>query len=150
MQCLLIKDIFDKFLINEGNITTSNTFHFDGRINSSFFDKEELDSMTEDFIYWKNIKHICFEIIRGKKVPTHMKLVFSFPKNSYPRIINECGISNLTPQDIGGLYLHINYDNNHITAITGTSLNLFSMDKTLDRYWDDLMKKFLDSHFEIE
>lgn len=149
MQCILVQDIFDSFLISDGEISTAGTFTFNGRINTNFYDSDELETITEDFLFWKNIKHICFEIIRGKKVPTRLKLVFAFPKSGYQKIINDCGM-NISTKDIGGLYLHILYENNEVTAITGTSLNVFTMDKTLDKYWDNLMKNFLSKHFEIE
>ncbi len=149
MQNLLVKETFDSFLLCEGEIHTSNSFSISGRINSGFYDSDELNNMTEDFVFWKNLKHICFEIIRGKKVPTKMKLVFAMPQNSFSKIISDSG-SSILEDSIGGLYLHINYENNAITAITGTSLKIFSMDKTLDKYWDNLMKGFLCKHFEIE
>lgn len=149
MQNLLVRETFDSFILCEGEIHTSNSFTINGRVNAGFYDPDELDNMTEDFVFWKNFKHICFEIIRGKKVPTKMKLVFAMPKSSYSKIITDSGI-NITEESIGGLYLHINYENNIITAITGTSLKIFTMDKTLDKYWDNLMKGFLSTHFEIE
>jgi hypothetical protein len=78
-----------------------------------------------------------------------MKLVFAFPKSNYDKIISDSGINN-TANDIGGLYLHILYENNQITVVTGTTLNIFTLDKTLDMYWDNLMKAFLGKHFDIE
>ena len=76
-----------------------------------------------------------------------MKLVFCMPKSSYPKIIEDTGIT-LLPENIGGLYLHILYENNEIEIITCTSLNLFTMDKTLDKYWDKTMRSFLSRHFD--
>lgn len=149
MQNLLVKETFDSFLLCDGEIHTANSISISGRINAGFYNSDELENITDDFVFWKNIKHICFEIIRGKKVPTKMKLVFAMPKSSYSKIIIDSGI-NIPEENIGGLYLHINYENNIITAITGTSLNVFTMDKTLDKYWDNLMKGFLDKNFEIE
>lgn len=147
MQNLLVQDTFDSFLLCDGEIHTSNTISINGRINKNFYSNEELESIKEDFVAWKNLKHICFEIIKGKKVPTKMKLVFCMPKSSYPKIIEDNGIT-LLPESIGGLYLHILYENNEIEIITGTSLNLFTMDKTLDKYWDKTMRSFLSGHFD--
>lgn len=149
MQNILVQDTFDSFLISEGEISTSNTFTFNGSINKNFYDTNELGDIYEDFIFWKQLKHICFEIIRGKKVPTHMKLIFALPKNSYRKIIGDSGM-NISVDSIGGLYLHVLYENNQITVITGTSLNIFTMDKTLDKYWDNIMKNFLNKYFDTE
>ena len=43
---------------------------------------------------------------------------------------------------IVGLYLNIRYDNGEMYCITGTSLNFFTMDKTLDLEWDKAVKQF--------
>lgn len=148
MQNLLVQDTFDSFLLCDGEIHTANVISINGRINKNFYDSQELESINEDFVIWKNLKHICFEIIKGKKVPTKMKLVFSLPKSSYAKIIEDCG-ATLTPENIGGLYLHVLYENNQIEIITGTSLNIFTMDKTLDKYWDSTMQSFLSKHFDV-
>ena len=148
MHDTLATDIFDAFLISEAEICTSGTFHINGRINKNFYDSDELQNINEDFISWKQLKHICFEIIRGNKVPTRMKLVFASPKKCYDKIIQDCGIS-LSTENIGGLYIHVLYENNEISIITGTTLNVFTMDKTLDQYWDRATIEFLRHHFDV-
>lgn len=148
MQSLLVNDVFDSFLLCDGEIHTSNTFSINGRINKDFYSSEELASVTEDFATWKNLKHICFEIIKGKKVPTKMKLVFAMPQSSFPKIIED-STSPIVPENIGGLYIHILYENNAVEIITGTSLNIFTMDKTLDTYWDKMTVAFLSKNFDI-
>lgn len=148
MQNLLVKDTFDSFLFCDGEIHTANTISINGRINRNFYTSEELELINEDFVSWKKLKHICFEAIKGKKVPTKMKLIFSLPKNAYPKIIEDSGVSLLS-ENIGGLYIHIIYENNEIEIITGTSLNIFTMDKVLDKFWDKTMHTFLSKHFDI-
>ena len=118
-------------------------------INKAFFDKDEIENFTEDFATWKNLRNICFEIIKGKKVPTRLKLVMAFPKVNYSKIVRELG-SSIAEENISGLYFHIIYESNQIHIITSSSLNLFTMDKSLDNYWDKLISKFLESHFDTE
>ncbi len=149
MQNLLSGNIFDSFLCCDGEISTATTYSFHGRINKDFYTSDELETLTEDFIPWKNIKHICYEIIKGKKPPTKIKLVLSLPKASYSKMISDTGVP-FTPENIGGLYLHLLYEKNEMTIITGTSLNIFTMDKTLDQYWDNQIKIFLDNHFNTQ
>lgn len=148
MNQLLINELFDTFLLSDGEITTANSFTINGRVNKSFYSEDELNNI-ENFIPWKNIKHICFEIIKGKKVPSKMKFVFTAPSSNYEKILSESG-ATFNVNDIGGLYLHIYFENNEITCITGTSLNTFSLDKTLDSYWDNLIFKFLSTNFQCE
>lgn len=146
MQHLLVQDTFDSFLICDGEINTSNTFSINGRINRDFYNSDELKTIDEDFVAWKNLKHICFEIIKGKKVPTEMKLVLTMPKSRYSQI---AAGTLIVPNNISGLYIHILYESNAITVITGTSLNIFSMDKSVDKIWDNMILKFLSQHFNI-
>ena len=136
MQNLLVKDTFDSFLICSGEIITGSSFSFDGHINKAFFDKDEIENFTENFATWKNLRNICFEIIRGKKVPTRLKLVMAFPKVNYSKIVRELG-SSIAEENISGIYFN-------------SSLKLFTMDKSLDNYWDKLISKFLESHFDTE
>ena len=149
MQKLLVADTFDHFLMCESEIITSSSFNLDGRINRDFYDSDELEHINDDFVFWKNIKHICFEIIKGHKVPKKLRLVFALSKTKYNEIIEKSGMS-ISADDIGGLYLHITYENGKTEIITGTSLNTFTMDKTLDHYWDKSVTAFLLEHFNME
>lgn len=149
MQHLLMKETFDFFLFCEGQIRSASTFHLDGRINRDYFDSEELPDMSENFVSWAGIRPVVFSIIQGKKVPTKLKLVFALPSDCYTDILKQCA-SSLSPSDLGGLHLHILYENDAITLITGTSLNVFTLDKTIDSCWDNVVRTLLKQHFDIE
>lgn len=149
MQHLLVKETFDNFLLCDGQINTSNSFTINGRINPQFYTSDELKTMENEFICWENIKHICFEIVKGTKVPTKMKLVFSLSPNKYSEIINKSGMI-IDESQIGGLYIHILYEHNKLEVITGTSLNTFTMDKTLDKYWDNTILSYFNQYFSCE
>ena len=41
------------------------------------------------------------------------------------------------------MYLNLNYDGTRLTCTTGISLKLFTMDKTLEKAWDDAAQKKL-------
>lgn len=45
--------------------------------------------------------------------------------------------------DIGGLILNIRYDSAGLFCTTALSLNLFTMDKSLEHTWDQMVRKFL-------
>ena len=57
---------------------------------------------------------------------------------------------DILSSDVGGLYIHILYENDSIEIITGTSLNTFTLDKTLDKYWDKTVINFFESKFNCE
>ena len=43
---------------------------------------------------------------------------------------------------VGGMYLNIRYENGELYCVTGTSVNFFTLDKSLDMEWDEAMKEF--------
>ena len=47
------------------------------------------------------------------------------------------------PEQVGGLFLNIHYENQHLSCVTGLSLNQFTLDKTLEREWDESIRTFL-------
>ena len=55
-------------------------------------------------------------------------------------------VPGMSPDSVGGLYVNVLYENNEMTVVTGTSMNLFTMDKTLEREWDESVKQFLKKH----
>lgn len=149
MHELLIAGTFDNFLLCDGEICTATAFTINGHFNKNFFSENELNTMNDDFSTWKNIRHIAFEIIKGDKVPSKMKLVLALSKTKYEEIIAKSGMDILS-SDVGGLYIHVLYENDSIEIITGTSLNTFTLDKTLDKYWDKTVINFFESKFNCE
>ena len=54
--------------------------------------------------------------------------------------------SGISSEQIQGLYLNIRYEDGALYCVTGTSLNLFTMDKILENEWDKAVEKFMRSH----
>lgn len=154
MSKLLISDTFHNFLLSEATITTYNSFIIDGHINKDFYTTDELEekNLTEQSIsYWETLKPFCFELIKGKKTPLSFKIVFLLSPANVSKLLSQSGIA-LTVDDINGLFLNIKYNNNVLHCITGTSLKLFTLDKTMENEWDKAVQKFLKAHeiaFEI-
>lgn len=144
MSKLLISDTFNKFLLSEATITTGNTFTIDGHVNKDFYTPEELEdnNLADHTIStWEMLKPFCFELIKGKKTPLSFKLVFLLSPTNVTKLLEQSGIS-LTPIDINGLFLNIKYINNTLHCITGTSIKLFTLDKSLETEWDNMIQKF--------
>ena len=74
--------------------------------------------------------------------PLEMKIVFRLSDANAGRLLSQNGIP-LTEEDIEGLYLNIRYDGKGLTCITGTSLKLFTLDRTLELAWDRVTGLFL-------
>lgn len=138
MQHLLLKPTFDSFSLIEGEITTYNTFHVNGFIHKKFYE----DAPAKEYSSWGDLREFCFHIIRGKRTPLNFRFILSLPKEDFETFLANQGLSSLCPSDIQGLYLNFKYDGINLQCITGTSLNIFTMDKTLENIWDNYAKAF--------
>lgn len=138
MQHLLLKPTFDSFSLIEGEITTYNTFRIDGYIHKKFYE----DAPLKEYSSWGDLREFCFHIIRGKRTPLNFRFILSLPKEEFETFLTDQEIPSLSRSDIQGLYLNFKYDGTNLQCITGTSLNIFTMDKTLENIWDNYARKF--------
>ena len=138
MTHLLLSDTFDNFLFIEGEIVTFNTFTIDGYIQKGFYE-ESMDVYSS----WKQLRELCFSIIKGKRTPLSFRFVFSLSPENIARLIEQKEL-DFQATDVQGLYLNIRFDGARLQCITGTSLNTFSMDKSLEREWDAMVPRFFD------
>ena len=139
MSKLLLSDTFDSFLFIEGEIVTFNTFSINGYLQKDFFDKDMIPE--RNYSLWKELREYCFSLIRGKRTPLRFKFVFGLSEPNIEKLLRQQGLS-FTPQDVQGLSLNISYDGHSLRCVTGTSMNLFTLDKSLEEAWDKMVQKF--------
>lgn len=139
MSKLLLSDIFDPFLFIEGEIVTFNTFTIDGYLKKDFFDADAIPERK--YSLWKDVREYCFSLIKGKHTPLNFKFIFGLSETNIEKLLKQQNLS-FTPQDVQGLYLNLKYDGQHLQCITGTSMNLFTLDKSLEQAWDIMVQKF--------
>ena len=157
MGKLLASDTFDDYLILEAVITKANTFTIDGRLNEEYLaDISEGDTSADEgagdsargarLQTWGNVRSICYELIKGKTLPVYMKVVLQLSDAAASEVIARSG-AGLAPADVAGLYVNITYDRRELRCVTGTSLRTFTMDKSLEREWDEtvtgMMKEYM-------
>ena len=142
MNALLASECFDSFLLEEAIITTFNTFHIDGHIVKEFYTAEELSESSPDFSLWRDIRPLCFQIVKGKKTPVSFRVVLHAPDTLVEKIAAdpECGVA---ANMIRALALNIRYDNGHVLCVTGSSYTTFIMDKSAERLWDIYVRRML-------
>lgn len=148
MARLLKSELFDAFWLSEASITTFNTFTIDGSLHRDFLDAEALETLDKSQrtnSLWKEVKPYCLSIIRGKHTPLHFKIVFQLSRENTNRILSDTNAS-LAPEDVAGLFLNIHFNGTKLTAVTGTSYHIFTLDKTFDTIWDKMVISFLDTH----
>ena len=104
-----------------------------------FFEEKPEDSHA----HWKDVREFCFQIIRGKRTPLNFKIILSLAPENFPGFLNQQNVTGFRPEDIQGMYLNLSYDGLNLTCITGISMKTFTMDKSLERAWDDAAQKKL-------
>lgn len=147
MGKLLLQHTFDAFLVVEGSVTTYNTFHIDGRLHPDYYTKEEQEALGTDprhFSLWQELRPFCLELIKGKRTPLGFRFTFQLSRENTAKLLTQTG-SSFSPDQVNGLVLNLRYDETGLVCTTGTSLNLFTLDKSLELAWDQMVQKFLAS-----
>lgn len=127
------------FFFVEASFTTFVTYTLDGQLHKEFFDSEQKPMRT--YCLWEDVQAQCFSIIKGKRTPLNFKIVFQLSSSNVEKLLSQSGIA-LKPEDIYGLYLNCQFDGKQLLCTTGTSLKIFTLDKQLDRVWDEMVRKF--------
>lgn len=146
MSRLLSSEIFDCFLLSEASITTNNTFFIDGHQNKEFFTDEEWEDASirpYDYSMWKDIKSLCFHLIKGRRTPVSFKFILHLIPSYVESILSDDSVT-VPVGEVKALVLTIKYDQTGLTLTTGTSFKTFLPDKSADIFWDKYMKQFLE------
>ena len=139
MSKLLLSETFDPFLFVEGEIMTYATFSMDGYLNKDFF--EEGSAPEREYTLWKDVREYCFSLIKGKRTPLSFKFVLGLSESNIEKLIGQQGL-DFEPEDVRGLYINLKYDGQKLQCVTGTAMNLFTLDKSLEQAWDVMVQKF--------
>lgn len=144
MEKLLVSQMFDHFLVLTADVKTSFTWHLDGSVNSEYYSSDELEIMNNrNNALWSEVRPQIFNIIKGKKTPSYLKIVFMLPNEDMQRYADELKI---TADNISSLFLNIKFDPNGLIIITGVSQKTFSFDKSWEYEWDHNLKQFLNQN----
>lgn len=139
MAKLLLSETFDPFYFIEGEIVTFSTFTIDGYLKKEFFEQEEIPE--REYALWKDVREYCFSLIKGKRTPLSFKFVLGLSDANIEKLLLQQEL-DFKPQDVRGLYINLKYDGQKLQCITGTAMNLFTMDKSLEQAWDKMVQKF--------
>lgn len=140
----LFKDItFDEFEVVSVDISQGINYSIDGKRDLDFYTNTEEEETTSDqtFIKWSNLKSTVFSIIKGNKTPSLMKIVLMVSNKNKQNLVIKSN-SEYQPENINGFYLNIIFDPSGLKVITGTNYKLFSLDKSVENYFDDSIIKF--------
>lgn len=138
MGKLLGSEVFDDFLLEEATIKTFNTFTIDGRVIPEFYDDFEFGY---EFSLWKDIRPVCFDLIKGKQLPVSCHFVLQLKPEKVEQILR-LGNSPTSFEMVKSFTLNIKYIGGAVTLISATSMKTFVMDQTPDRLWDEYVEEF--------
>ena len=144
MSKLLTSELFDSFLTEEASIATFAGFQIDGRINKDYFPPDEEETPKEEYALWRDIKPMILNLIKGKRTPLSFKFVLHAGDVFKANIIsqNETNIS----LDTATMGIIIKFSSGEVTITTGVSFPTFTLDKTIEKAWDEYIPSFLESN----
>ena len=112
-------------------------FDIGGKLNKAYFDEVQ----DRSFCTWSELRHICFEIIKGKRTPTAFKLVLKFSEEFSKRWVSE----NIAKDIEADMYLNIRYTDKKLELISSFSPKTFLLERDIlnvfDTYVKDMFKK---------
>ena len=140
---LFTGDTFDRWLVREVSIVTFNTFTIAGHIRQGYYSDQELEeNQIEELSAWKVIRPICFSLIKGKKLPESFQITFQLSPADTAVFLKYAQL-DFTVEQVNGLYLNIRYESGALHCVTGTSLNLFTLDRQIEIEWDEAVRLYL-------
>jgi hypothetical protein len=134
MQLLLQSPAFDFYEMVSATLRTDMDYQIDGRWNPSFFSEDETDTykLTEHtYLPWALAKEKIFSLIKGKKTPTIMKIVFKVSKENLEAFLTTAN-SPHNSNDIDGIYFNILFQEQKLNVTCQISYKIFTLDKNLE------------------
>lgn len=131
MHQLLKGDVFDDFLLRQGEVTSFATLTFDGKRTPGFSEEET----PQPYCYWREVKPIVFLAIKGKQLPKNMKFVFSLTKAQTETYDNTTAV-----------FMNLLFRDGELLVTTATSQTNFSLDKRGESLWEEHVQQFFKKH----
>ena len=114
----------------------------DGRIRQGYYSDEELEkNRIEELSSWKALRPFCYSLIKGKKLPESFQITMQLSPEENEKFIRRVK-PDFPAEQVAALYLNIRYENHAAACVTGTSLKVFTLDKQIEREWDDTVRRY--------
>jgi hypothetical protein len=132
-------ELFDEYFIKSAEISTGNTFTINGKINASYYEGEEV----ADYSFWKEFRPLCFNLIKGKRLPVSFKIVLKLGRENLKKLIEDNNLSEFKDK-LEECFLNIGYEDKTLLLTTGVFINEFVLDKSAEKAWDAYVLKLLE------
>lgn len=144
MNYLLATEAFDAWEVAEIKICSKISYVIDGHVTPDFLTAEEMESeglTTGGCVPFGGVRHLCYEVIKGKRTPQSFRFTFLCPREQIAQIIAQEQLqTNL--EDIANLTMNISYVQGELLVTTSCSERTFSLDKSLANAWDSRVRDF--------
>lgn len=141
MGKLLKGDAFDALLLREGLIRTFMDFRYDGSSHNEYFDTEDTEKISGRYVNWGLVRNNAFSVVKGNRTPLLIQLSFTADKPMENEVISCYQVKVLDTEQIA-LNLSFTFSGNEGKIITGVYRSNFSLDKELEKSWDDYVFQF--------
>lgn len=145
MNKLLNSECFDSFLLQEASIHVAQTYIIDGHINTDFYSKEEQQDTVccpYEFAEWKNIRPLCFQLIKGKRTPLTFHFVLLLKPESQTALLSKASLAEYDT-NVSHFIMNIKFDQSGLSITSGVSYHSFSLNKDGEILWDKSLATFL-------
>ena len=130
MAQLLLQETFDKFCVSVAEIRTIVPITIKGTMSHDWLSPEDAEKYKElEYIPWKLLRPVVFELIKGKQTPDFLKIQFVY--------YSENG-------DCGGL--RVQFEAGTLTCLSTYTPAEFSLDRKAETFWDENCQAFLKKH----
>mgnify|MGYP004614121349 FL=1 len=144
MQVLFQTTELDSYDFVSGEIQTQLGYQLDGHVNPDFFSEEEADRYQPThtgYLPWVLAKEKVFQIIKGKKTPSQMKLVLRLSPSQSEEILQQS--TTYSANEIDGFFVNILFQEQKLNVILGISYKIFTLDKSLEDVFSAYFITFL-------
>lgn len=130
MAQLLLQETFDKFCVSVAEIRTIVPITIKGTMSHDWLSPEDAEQYKElEYIPWKLLRPVVFELIKGKQTPDFLKIQF---------------VHYSANGDCGGL--RIQFEAGTLTCLSTYTPAEFSLDRNAETFWDENCQAFLKKH----
>ena len=133
---------FDRFLLHDMTLKTSFLTSFSGEILPEFYEGETSEIPENAYVSWEKLRPLSESLLKGKHLPLSFKIVLLTSKKTTEALKAKAGFTDC---DVSSLSLTLIFREKALYLMTGISLLGFSMDKSLEKLWDQTVEQFLTS-----
>lgn len=140
MNQLLTGELFSGFLLKEASVVTGVSYQIDGHKNAEYYEDSE-----EGYIPFKDVCPILFQMIKGKRTPLSFHMVLHLNPCETEKFLQGLG-TTMQQAFVSNLVLNIRFDELGMQVITAMDYSDFTLDKEVEKAWDQFVAGMLVLH----